>query len=62
MTALQALRSELHRVQAAQTGCVSEEGYVLPCYRYKYQMLVEEAESIRRSITWLTDLYKEVRV
>lgn len=52
-TALETMKSELRRVQLAQQECLSETGYVRPCYRYKYQILVERGVMLREGIEYL---------
>jgi len=53
MTALQALRQELFRLQSAQAECIAESGYIKSACRYRYQILVNQARHIKESIEWL---------
>lgn len=59
MTALETMKAELARVQAAQGECVNIHGYVVPHCRYRYQMLLRKARGLKESIDWMTALYGE---
>ena len=57
MTAIQALKIELDKVQRAMSKCVNEYDIVMPCHKHKYNMLVDTARVLRESIKWMEDLY-----
>ena len=57
MTATEAMKSELHRVQEAQAECVTEWGAIKPECRYRYQILTRKAAELKGSIDWMNDLY-----
>jgi len=58
MTAIETLRSELARVQAAQSECVNEYGYVMPHCRYRYQILCRKGQELKGSIDFIKEIYK----
>ena len=53
MNAIQTMQQELNKIHQAQAACISEEGHVLSCYRYKYQLLTQQARAFKESIEWL---------
>lgn len=53
MTAAQAMRSELVKVQKAQSLLVDEYGIVKPYVRYEYQRLATRAAEIKRGMELL---------
>ena len=59
MTAIQAMRRELSRIQRAQNECITSYGVVRPFKRYQYQALIEQAKSLRESIDWMEKLYAD---
>lgn len=59
MTAIEALKEELQKIQAAQAECVTEWGGVKPECRYRFQILIRKAQELRESIKWMTELYAE---
>ncbi|KKL63734.1 hypothetical protein LCGC14_2172080 [marine sediment metagenome] len=56
MTALQALKSELRRVQVAQVKCVDKYNIVIPFRRYEYNLLIREGSEIRNNIEFMENL------
>lgn len=60
MTAIEALKSELARVQAAQSECMDDHGlYVRPECRYRYQLLCRQGQELKGCVDWFVELYKE---
>ena len=59
MTAIEAMKVELTKIQKAQTDCINESGFVKSSCRYRYQVLTEQAEHFKRSIEWMEALYNE---
>ncbi len=59
MTALETLRAELARVQAAQVECLTEWGAVKQECRYRYQILCRKGQELMGSVEFLQDIYKE---
>ena len=51
------LKQVLQEIQQAQSECISEYGYIKSECRYKYQMLVRQAQALRESISWLDRTY-----
>lgn len=47
------MRRELGKIGSAMAECVTEEGHVKTSHRYRYQILIDEANSFRKSIAWL---------
>lgn len=50
MDYLQSLKAKLRAVQSAEVECITESGYVHPSCRYRFQLLVQEAASLRDQI------------
>lgn len=59
MTAIETMKAELARVQAAQGECVNEYGYIVPHCRYRYQILLRRARDLKGSIDFMQDIYRE---
>lgn len=55
MTAIQTMQHELDKIGVAMSECVTEEGVVKTSCRYRFQMLLRQAESFRESIKWLEE-------
>jgi len=53
------LRIELDRVIEARNELISEDGWVRPRYRYRYQELVRMATELKGSIEFLEAVYNE---
>ena len=53
MTAIQAMRGALRKIQRAQIECVNEHGFVKTECRYRYQMLTREAQKFQGAIDWM---------
>lgn len=53
MTAIQAIDSEIIKIQYAMQQCVSESGYVFSHSKYKYNMLVRRLKEFKESKDWL---------
>lgn len=62
MTAIQAMKKELNRIQEKQCECVSKFGYVLPSKRYEYSTLTKEAWDLKEGIEFLEKLYNEMNL
>ena len=59
MTALETLRAELARVQAAQSECMDDYGlYIRPECRYRYQLLCRKGQELKGSIDFMKEIYK----
>ena len=56
MTAIETLRTELTRIQQAQTACITEEGHCRSECRYEYAGLVRQAKEYQNAIKYLTQL------
>lgn len=57
MTALEALKQELIRIQQGMDSCITEHGVIKNECRHRYQLLVREATHIKGSIDWMKALY-----
>lgn len=57
MTAIEAMKKEVKKLQRAQLECVTEEGLVIPCHKYRYKILVEKTQSFYDAIKFMEDLY-----
>jgi len=53
MTAIEAMRSELTRIQSAMADCITDAGYVRGENKYKYQLLLRESLAFKRAIEWM---------
>ena len=59
MTALQAHKSELRKVQQAQSRLVDENGIVMSYARYEYQSLAQRAAEIRCGMELLQSIAED---
>ena len=59
MNALQALKSELAKIQHAQHFLVDDDGIVKPYARYEYQQLSRKAAEIRRGMELLQSIAED---
>ena len=59
MTALDALRIGLARIQDEQTKCINKAGYILTGQRYEYQQLVKQAKEYKQAIEYLTQIKED---
>ena len=53
MDAITAMEAELHKIQQGEADCITESGIIKNHCRYRYQILVMEAKSLRDSIEWM---------
>ncbi len=56
-TAIQTMRLELTKLQAAAVELVTDNGYVRTGTRYRYQEIVRAMATIKQSIDYLEGLY-----
>lgn len=61
MNAIKDIRKELRKIMAAQQECLHPAGFIRSSCRYKYQILVEKAKSLRDSIDWLENMNMEMK-
>ena len=52
-SALTTMRRELDKIGSALAECITEDGHVKTSHRYRYQLLLDEANSFHKSIAWL---------
>ena len=57
MDAIASMKEELLRIQQAQAECIREDGFILSHKKYQYKELAGVADSLKRSIDWMTALY-----
>lgn len=57
MTAIEAMRAELRRIQREQANMVTEYGIVEGWARYRYSELCRTAREYRESIEYMCELY-----
>lgn len=53
MNAMQTLKEELDKVLNAQSECMTECGHVKSGMRYRYKILVDQANHLRSCIEWM---------
>lgn len=53
MTAIQCVKSELHKLQKEAAQCVSEDGFVINSRRYHYQVLIRKIVEFKNCLTYL---------
>jgi len=56
-TALETLKDMMRINLNRQIDCITDTGYVRSDCKYQYQILVEQAKDIRKSIEYLEELY-----
>jgi len=57
---MQALKSELRRVQQRQNECIDKYNIVISCRRYEYNALTQEAKKIRDGIEFMENIQNKM--
>lgn len=52
-SALQTMKKELARLQAAMSECVDDAGIEYPWMKYRHQILIRKAKEFKAGIDWL---------
>ena len=53
LSAITTMQHELTKIQQAQSECVNAYGVIRNGYKYKYQILVQQASEFRSGIRWM---------
>lgn len=57
MTAIEAIKKELKKIQQAQHDCCTESGFVKNECKYRHIELVRKARAFKEAIDWMEALY-----
>ena len=53
MTAIEAMKAELTKIEQSINECTTDSGHVRSECRYEYATLVRQARAFRESIAWM---------
>lgn len=62
MTAVEAMKRELSRIQFEMSQCVNDAGFIKAGERYRYQGLVEDAKKFKEGIDWFQENFPVKKV